>query len=104
MPQCLNACRRQWTFLATTALLNPEVGHALGARVGVHPVDHPHRVVAIALNAKVVLAVVGEVVLAVDTKAGGTGTLGQSGRVRTGQTDGRDRAVDNIQALEAGGG
>ena len=40
----------------------------------------------------------------VGAKAGGAGTLGHSARVRTGQTDGRDRAVDNIQALEAGGG
>lgn len=101
MAQCLT---QTMNSLATTALLNPEVGHALGARVAVNPVDHPLRVVAVALDAKVVLAIVGEVVLRVGAKAGGAGTLGHSARVRTGQTDGRDRAVDNIQALEAGGG
>lgn len=72
--------------------------------MAVNPVDHPLRVVAVALNAKVVLAVVGEVVLCVGAKPGGAGTLGHSARVRTGQTDGCDRAVDNIQALEASGG
>jgi len=90
--------------LATLAFLNPEVGNALGARVAINPVDNTLWVVAVALNSEVVLAVVGEVAVLVDAKAVKAGTLGGSARVRKGQTDGGDLAVNNVQGLEASGG
>lgn len=91
------------TGLATLALLNPQVGDTLGAGVAVNPVDNALRVVAIALNAKVLLAVMGEVTVLVDTEAGGAGALGQSGRVREGQTGGGNLAVDNVEVLPTSG-
>lgn len=90
--------------LAALALLNPEVGNTLGARVGINPVDDTLRVVAVALNTEVALAVVGEVAVLVDAEAVGAGTLGGSARVRKGQTDRSNLAVDNVQGLEASGG
>lgn len=90
--------------LATLALLNPEVSHTLGARVAINPVDGTLRVVAVALDAEVVLALVGEVAVLVDAEAVEAGTLGGSARVRKGQTDGGDLAVDDVQGLEASGG
>lgn len=92
--------------LAALAFLHPQVGHTLGARVAVHPVDHPLGVVTVALDTKVALAAVGEVSVLVGAKAGGVGALGHRGRVGDGQTDGRDLVIDDVQGLEAsrGGG
>lgn len=72
--------------------------------MAVNPVDGALRVVAVALDAEVVLAVVGEVAVLVGTEAVEAGTLGGSARVRKGQSDRGDLAVDDVQGLEAGGG
>lgn len=72
--------------------------------MAVNPVDGTLRVVAVALDAEVVFALVGEVAILVGAEAVEAGTLGGSARVRKGQTDGGDLAVNNVQGLEASGG
>lgn len=45
----------------------------------------------------------GEQTLLVDTKSSDVATLRDSTGVRQGQTDGRDRVLDNVEVLESGG-
>lgn len=85
-------------------LLHPQVGHAHGAGVGSNPVDGLLGVVTVALDPKVVLAVVSQVALGVGAEAGSAGTLGHVGRVRPGQGHGADGVLDNVETLEASGG
>lgn len=69
-----------------------------------NPVNGLLRVVAVALDAKVVLAVVREVALGVGTEARRAGSLGHIRRVRQGQGHGADGVLDNVETLEACGG
>lgn len=72
--------------------------------MGSNPVDGLLGVVAVSLDAKVVLAVVGEVALGVGAEARRAGSLGHICRVRHGQGHGADGVLDNVKTLEAGGG
>lgn len=67
------------------------------------PEDLLGRVVILAIDGEVGVAVVGEVTLLVDAEAGGAGALGGSTGVRAGQTNGADLVGDDVEALEASG-
>lgn len=102
--KCLNQTDISVMSVFLFELLHPQVGNPHGAGVGLNPVDNLARVVTVALNAEVGLAVVGEVALGVGAEAGGAGAFGQLGRVRPGEADGGDRVLNNVETLEAGRG
>lgn len=67
------------------------------------PEDLLNLVLAVAVNGEPRLAAMGEQTLLVDTKSSDVATLRDSTGVRQGQTDGRDRVLDNVEVLESGG-
>ena len=59
--------------------------------------------VAVAINGEPGVAALGEVALVVDTKGSGVGTLGDGTGVGYSQTNGRNLALNDVEALEGSG-
>lgn len=92
-------------YLAALALLNPEVDAGILGIVRTVPENLlGSLVLAVAINSEPGVAVVGEVTVLIDAEASGAGTVGDGTGVRTGQTDGGDFVLDDVQALESSGG
>lgn len=85
-------------------LLHPQVDGSVLGVVRAVPEDLLGLALAIAVNGEPVTAALGQVALLVDAEAGGVGVLGGGAGVGDGQADGRNRVLDDVQVLPAGGG
>lgn len=92
----------QTTRLAALALLDIEVGSAVGGAVATVPVDSLDGVLAVAINGEVSVTAMSEETLLVDTEVDGASALGDSSGVRTSEADGSGILLHDVQVLPAG--
>lgn len=92
------------THLAAPALLHPKVDASILGIVSTIPEDLLGSfILSISVNGKPGVPVVGKVAIVIDAKTSGAGTIRDGSGVRTGQADGGNLALDDVEALEASG-